>query len=74
MVQTLACPSCSAAQLDVRTCDSMMALKADLALFSLRCPTCGARVSSIQPIPESLRAELRAAAQELGAMGYLNAE
>lgn len=74
MVQTLACPSCSAAQLDVRSSDSIMALKADLALFSLRCPTCGTRISSIQPIPESLRAELHAAAVEVGALGYLNAE
>lgn len=74
MVQTLACPSCSASHLDVRSSDSVMALKADLALFTLRCPTCGTRISSIQPIPDNLRAELRAAAVELGALGYLNAQ
>ncbi len=74
MVQALACPACSAARLNVLDCDSMMALNASVALFSLRCPTCGTRVSSIQPIPVELRAELCDAAIRTGAMGFLNAE
>ena len=73
MVQALACPACSAAELDVRDCDSMMALNGNAALFTLCCPMCGARVSSIQPIPVEMRGELHEAAVRVGAMGFVNA-
>ena len=61
------CPACGAGDLDVRTFDSMMVLRPNLALFSLACPHCAATVSAIQPIPSSLREEVQFAAIELGA-------
>ncbi len=44
-----------------------MVVRADLALFTVRCPHCDAAVSSIQPIPLQLREEVRFAAIEVGA-------
>lgn len=61
------CPACEAVGLDVRTYDSMMVLRPDVALFSLTCPHCATRVSVMQPIPPSLREEVLFAAIELGA-------
>lgn len=45
----------------------MMVLHADLALFTLRCPSCSTVFSTLQPIPASLRDEVDFAAIELGA-------
>ena len=68
------CPACSASRLDVRECESMMALRGNLALFTMRCPTCSARISTIQPIPIEMRGEFIAAARKVGATGFLNAQ
>lgn len=67
MKHVLVCPSCRARDLDVSDYDSMMVLRVDLALFTLHCPHCGSKISSIQPIPPSLREEVRFAAIEVGA-------
>ncbi len=67
MRRAVTCPACGAADLDVRTYDSMMVLRADLALFSLTCPHCATRLSSLSPIPPELREEIMFAAIELGA-------
>ena len=67
MHQAMICPACGEGGLDVASYDSMMVLRPDLALFSLTCPRCGAKVSSLQPIPAALRDEVRFAAIELGA-------
>lgn len=67
MTRVLACPSCNAQDLDVHDYESMMVLRADLALFALYCPHCGTRVSSLQPIPDDLREEVAFAAIEIGA-------
>ncbi|EGC88713.1 hypothetical protein HMPREF9404_4172 [Eggerthella sp. HGA1] len=45
----------------------MMVVRADLAMFTLRCPHCKATVSSMQPIPPQLYEEVRFAALEVGA-------
>ena len=63
----LTCPQCDACAFDLRSFDSMMVLSADLALFSLTCPSCGARISALQPIPPSLRDEVDFAAIRIGA-------
>lgn len=63
----LACPACRAHNLDLRAYDSMMVLHADLALFTLRCPSCSTVFSTLQPIPATLRDEVDFAAIELGA-------
>lgn len=63
----LTCPSCGANDLDLRSYDSMMVLRSDLALFSIHCGHCAAKISTLQPIPPSLREEVRFAAIEVGA-------
>lgn len=67
MEWSITCPVCGAADLDACHYDSMMVLRDDLAMFTLRCPWCGATVSSMQPIPLQLREEVRFAAIEIGA-------
>ena len=68
MVATrLTCPSCGAKGLDIRQYDSMMVLRKDTALFTLRCPHCSTAVSSVQAIPQELNDEVQFAATELGA-------
>ncbi|WP_160212884.1 UDP-N-acetylmuramoylalanyl-D-glutamate--2,6-diaminopimelate ligase [Adlercreutzia aquisgranensis] len=63
----ISCPSCRESTLDVTRYDSMMVLKSDVALFSLHCPACGARVSAIQSIPFSLRGQVAEAAAKVHA-------
>ena len=67
MVPQLACPTCNSRHLDLRNYESMMVLRADLALFTLRCSRCGTKLSSIQPIPPSLKTKVEEAAQAAGA-------
>ena len=67
MSQTaVACPACGCT-LDVRSYDSMMVVRRDLALFRIECPKCGTNVSTLQSIPDGLREEVRFAAIEVGA-------
>lgn len=63
----ITCPNCHESELDAKRYDSMMVLKSDLALFTLRCPSCGARVSTIQSIPLSLRGQVAEAAAKVHA-------
>ena len=63
----ITCPNCRESELDTKRYDSMMVLKSDLALFTLRCPACGARVSTIQSIPLSLRGQVAEAAAKVHA-------
>ncbi|MCL1797566.1 MAG: UDP-N-acetylmuramoylalanyl-D-glutamate--2,6-diaminopimelate ligase [Eggerthellaceae bacterium] len=63
----LTCPSCGKTDLDIRQYDSMMVIKADTALFTLQCPKCLKRVSSMQPIPPELIDEVLCAALKLDA-------
>lgn len=67
MQAAVTCPGCGAQDLDVRTFDSMMVLRPNLALFSLTCPHCATRMSAMHPIPPALREEVQFAAIELGA-------
>lgn len=67
MSHGVTCPGCGASGLDVCAYESMMVVRADLAMFTLRCPKCGAKVSSMQPIPQRLCEEVRFAAIEVGA-------
>ena len=60
-------PACGAVGLDVCRYESMMVVRADLAMFTLCCPHCKATVSSMQPIPPQLYEEVRFAALEVGA-------
>lgn len=67
MSNGVTCPACGEKGLDVCGYDSMLVVSADLAMFTLRCPRCGATVSSMQRIPQKLREEVRFAAIEVGA-------
>ena len=64
---TLTCPACHLGELSVADYESMMVLRSDLALFTLRCPLCGHRVSTLQCIPPTLEADVRSAADAVGA-------
>lgn len=67
MASQLACPNCEKTGLDVHDYESLIVLTADFALFTVRCPGCGSRVTSVQPIPRDLREEVQFAAIEVGA-------
>lgn len=67
MKNHIQCPACGATDLDVCDYDSMIVIGGDLAMFSVTCPHCAAKVSSVQPIPLQLREEVRYAAIEVGA-------
>ena len=67
MLKPLVCPSCGEIGIDVCKYKSMMVLRHDIALFSLECPSCGTRISALQPIPLALCEEIRCAALEVGA-------
>ena len=54
MKAKVTCPACGADDLDVRAYDSLMALRADLALFTLTCPHCAARISALLTIPPQI--------------------
>lgn len=72
MARMVKCPACGAGDVDVCGYDAMMVLRPDVALFTVRCPRCGASVSTMERIPLELREEVRFAAIEVGAgMGRL---
>ena len=63
----LTCPSCTTCILDLSNYESMMVLSKNTALFSLTCPHCSKKISSICAIPLHLQEEVRFAAIELDA-------
>jgi C4-type Zn-finger protein len=66
-LKVIACPSCGQRNLDLMHYDSLMVLKPDLGLFTILCPNCKVKVSSIQPIPDELMPKVRTVAEEVGA-------
>lgn len=67
MGRDVTCPACGATGLDICDYESMMVLRADVAMFTLKCSECGEIVSSVHSIPLQLREEVRFAAIEVGA-------
>ena len=63
------CPSCGSADFDLTRYRAMMVLGPDIAMFTVDCSKCAARVNVLRPIPASLREEVRASAQQVGAGG-----
>ncbi len=59
------CPACGAQDFDLSSYESMMVLSEKFALFTLPCPHCATKVSSICAIPRSLRADIETAACRL---------
>jgi hypothetical protein len=50
----------------------MIVIARDCALFTMRCPSCGSRVTSIQAIPAELHQTVLDAARSVGAGMGLN--
>ncbi len=63
----LECPSCGVRDLNMLNFSGLMLIRKDLGLFTLACPNCNQKISSIQPIPPELREEVEEAAREVGA-------
>ena len=60
------CPTCGAQDFDLARYESMMVLSAKYALFTLGCPHCATKVSSVCTIPSCLRTDIEEAAMQLG--------
>ena len=67
MAPMFECPACGAHEFDFKAYESMMVVTVNHALFTLRCPKCGTRVSGLRTIPPELEDEVRFAAVEIGA-------
>jgi C4-type Zn-finger protein len=63
----LTCPSCGESDIDLLNYDSLIVLKPTLGLFSIACPGCGVKISTILPIPDELKPEISYVAKEVGA-------
>ena len=69
------CPSCGFGPLDCTRFDSMMVLSLKMAFFTLRCPGCGASVSTVGAIDQMLAEEVQFAAIQVDAgMGHQKAD
>ncbi len=64
---TLFCPSCNMRDLNLTDYISLMVVKPGLGLFTLECPNCRAKITSIQAIPPELSDTVNKAAAELNA-------
>lgn len=70
----LFCPSCGTRDLNLANFTSLMVLKDRVGLFTIMCPTCHAKVTSIQAIPDELAPTVAEAAEAVGAgMGHSQA-
>ena len=67
MGASMNCPTCQATDLDIHGYESMIVVTIDHALFTVRCPHCGTRVSGLRTIPGDMREEVQFAAIEIGA-------
>ncbi len=65
--QILICPSCGARDLNLLDYASLLVLKPHVGLFTIQCPSCQAKVTSIQAIPQELDGTIDQAAQMLDA-------
>lgn len=67
MEMRMECPHCSEVAIDLHDYESMMVITTEYALFTGHCPICGARISSVRPIPDDMHDEILYAAIEVGA-------
>ncbi len=61
------CPGCGVRDLNLLNYTSLMVIREDIGLFTLTCPNCNEKVSSIQPIPIELFPEVEEAAIKVNA-------
>lgn len=64
---SITCPSCGIGKLNLFDYTSLMVIRPELGLFSMVCPECQTKISSMQPIPPSLFDEIRSAAASVDA-------
>lgn len=62
----LDCPACGVRDLNLLNYSALMVIRDDLGLFTLTCPNCNQKISSIQPIPDELMEEVQEVAAEIG--------
>lgn len=63
----MVCPNCGMRDLNLLNYSGLMVIRPDLGLFTMDCPNCNEKISSIQPIPEELMGEVTSIADEIGA-------
>lgn len=63
----MVCPHCGMRDLNLLNYSGLMVIRPDLGLFTIDCPNCNEKVSSIQPIPDELMREVVEVADEIGA-------
>lgn len=61
------CPNCGMRNLNLLNYSGLMVIRPDLGLFTIDCPNCNEKLSSIQPIPEILHEEVIQIADSIGA-------
>lgn len=67
MTRMVKCPACGTIGIDLCKYKSMMVLRKDVAMFTLRCPHCSETVSMVCTIPDALYDEVSFAAIEVDA-------
>ena len=63
----MVCPNCGMRDLNLLNYSGLMLIRKDLGLFTMDCPNCNEKVSSVQALPKELEEEVRSVALELGA-------
>jgi hypothetical protein len=59
------CPVCGADDFDLARYESMMVLSEGFAIFTLPCPHCATKVSSVCAIPHTLQSQIETVANQL---------
>lgn len=68
----LVCPKCGVRDVNLLNYLSLMVIKKDLGLFTVECPNCSEKVSSLQAIPTELEQEVKDIAVEIDANGVFD--
>ncbi len=63
----MVCPACGMRDLDLQSYASLLVLRPHVGLFTLECPSCQAKVTSIRTIPAELDATVSEVAKKLNA-------
>lgn len=61
------CPNCGLHDINLLNYSALMVLRSDLGLFTVECPNCAERLTSIQTIPEEIYKDVVKVADEIGA-------
>lgn len=74
-IYSFICPHCAGSRLNMLDFESLMVLRPDLGMFTIKCPSCLQKTSMLRPIPQCMSAEIEKAAEETGAgMGNKRAQ